>query len=388
MNKRFPVRSPRPARVAATCVAAATVAVAVTGIGPAQAASTAGPAAGAIASGWRVIRVLGPADNALNSVAPISRAQAWAGGWELVGGFEEPVTYHLAGGKWHKLVPPGGRGVFVNSLSATSASNVWATESDAPTVLKLGRHGWVAHAIPAGRDQILIDGGVTTGPTGNWALYYDETTGKGYASRFDGKRWHRQLLPVPATADSDYGLVSASSASNIWALAFAGGKPAALHYNGKKWRITTFPAGLAAKSLTLSPEQILAVSPTSVWVSIATSSVKPGPLVLLHWNGKRWSKVAGKSRPAATLPGPMASDGRGGVWMAAVGGLSTSPGLLLLHYSGGRWSADKVPAYKGHLLGIGALHLIPGTRSVLGTAEILIKNSEADAGSAVLEYNP
>ena len=65
-----------------------------------------------------------------------------------------------------------------------------------------------------------------------------------------------------------------------------------------------------------------------------------GPLVILHWNGSVWSKVAGGNFGFGTLQ-QLASDGHGGLWlpMPGAGGQKS----YLLHYSGGHLTQAALP---------------------------------------------
>jgi hypothetical protein len=226
---------------------------------------------------------------------------------------------------------------------------------------------------------------VTTGPKNTWVLTEDFNTKIAYGYRFNGSKWHRQKLPAAPDADSSIGYVTASASNNIWTLTFSGGRPASMRYNGSKWQVISFPAKLGPAAADLVPSQILAVSPKDVWATFSPNrTTGTATLVLLHWNGRKWSKITGKL-PKASLTGAIASDGTGGVWLAAVNAAVTVP--LILHYSHGKWSTFTVPKAKGKLIGIEQLSLIPGTRTVLGTA-IIAGSGESTAGTAVVRFQP
>jgi hypothetical protein len=270
--------------------------------------------------------------------------------------------------------------VGVNSLSASSASNVWGSDLGAPDILRLTRHGWSAHSVAVAKDQVQIAGVVATGRSGAWALATDLTTRHGYAFRYDGKTWHKLAIPYAPDSDSQVGLVSGTSDRNIWALTFTGKTPApaAFRYDGKKWRLTRFPASVAKDA----PQEILAESATDAWVTLDPAGATSRPLILLHWNGARWSRVTGKL-PPDTLLGALAPDGRGGLWLPAADGIHE----FLLHFSAGQWSSVKVPTSGGKLPDVTALALVPGTRTLLGTGP-LAYGPGGDSGTAVLEYSP
>lgn len=191
-------------------------------------------------------------------------------------------------------------------------------------------------------------------------------------------------MPAGIEANSDSGVVSATSDSNIWGLTLIGSDtPASLRYNGTKWQVIKFPRRLVPAGKTAYARQIFAQSPTSVWASIFVNSAKAvGPLVLLHWNGHRWSKVGGKL-PQAALSGPIAPDGSGGLWLGATNTAFTK--ALLLHYAHGTWNVRRAPTRDKLLLSVMSLALAPGTRSLLGTAVIGLSFG-SNSGSAILTY--
>jgi hypothetical protein len=109
--------------------------------------------------------------------------------------------------------------------------------------------------------------------------------------------------------------------------------------------------------------------------------------VLLHWNGRAWSKVP---LPKGVNVYGLASDGHAGFWVASC--TVNKPGVLLAglvmyHYSGGQWARAAVPIKSGlvtNLIGDN-MQLIPGTRSVLANA--IVYGSAVTEG-AILKYGP
>ena len=343
---------------------------------PLASAAPASPAAG---HGWRIIKVIGTKNVVLRAIAAPKTSSAWLGGLR-VSSFETPVLYHLTGGRAPMTVPAGGRGVGVNSLSESSASNIWGSDLGAPDVLRLTKRGWSAHSVAIGKDEVQIAGVVATGRSSVWALAQDLITRHSYAFHYDSKTWRRTAIPYAPDADSQVGLVSGTSDKNIWALTFTGktSTPAAFRYDGKTWRLTRFPASVAKDA----PLEILAESSSNAWATLDPEGATSAPLILLHWNGTRWSRVTG-TLPSDSLLGALAPDGRGGLWLPAANGVHE----VLLHYSGGRWSSVKVPTAGGKLPDVTALALVPGTRTLLGTGP-LAYGPGGDAGTAVLEYSP
>jgi hypothetical protein len=370
------VRIP-PVKIASAAASAAALAAALTtgasaASGPAQASPATGP-------GWRVVKVIGTKNVVLRATAARSAGNAWIGGLRATT-FETPVLYHLAGGRAQMTVPAGGNGVGVNSVSASSASNVWACDLGAPFVLRLTKTGWSAHSVAIGKDEVSIAGVVATGRSSVWALAEDISTRRSYAYHYNGKTWQRTPIPHAPDADSQVGIVSGTSDANIWALTFTGKAqtPAAFYYNGRKWALTRFPASVAKDQ----PLEILAESRSDAWATLGSATSTTPTLILLHWNGARWSRVTGKL-PHDSLLGALSSDGHGGLWLPGADGVHE----VMLHSSGGHWSSARVPTTGGKLPDVAALTLVPGTRTVLATGPIAY-GPGGDDGSTVLEYSP
>lgn len=350
---------------------------------------TAAQAAPSAKAGWRVITTIGPNNTDLTSVVAFRHGVApWLGG-EVLDAKPDfyAAVYRLGSGSLKQVPLTTQLGTGVNGLSATSPTNVWASLEGVPggQVDRKSGGGWHAYSFAISSDDILMAPVVTTGPKSTWALDEDFTTGIAYGYHFNGSKWRRQVLPAAPDANGSVGYVSASSGRNIWALTFVKNKWASLRYNGSKWQVIPFPRKLAPAGTTLGARQILALSAKNVYATMGTETKTGlGPLVLLHWNGSRWSKVAGKL-PSDSLTGPIASDGNGGVWLAAGRRASAVP--VILHFSRGRWSTFKEPTFSGKGVAIADLTLIPGTRSVIGTA-IIPGLGESTDGTAVIKYEP
>jgi hypothetical protein len=334
--------------------------------------------------GWHVIRTLGGKNSALEAAVAPPGGPGWVGGSSSG---ETPVVYHAAG-TWPVSHLAGNAGAFVQSLSATSRTNVWAALENEPAVAYLGSHGWRTHSIAIGSDDLLENGLVTFGPKDTWVFAFDFTAQKTYAWHDTRAGWKRTVVPFDIDAFSNAGEVSGTSDRNIWAIGGASAISGSLRFNGKKWQAISFPAGIVPSGQTAQPKEILAESRSDVWATVYTAASKrAGPLVLLHWDGTRWRKVTGKGVPDDALTGPIASDGAGGLWLAAENPAYTRP--LLLHYtSRGRWTTDHVPTVGGKPLEITALASVPGSRRLLATAIVGPGGLGSSTSSAVLAYTP
>jgi len=122
---------------------------------------------------------------------------------------------------------------------------------------------------------------------------------------------------------SGHGLEGGSgrSARDVWAF---GGTDVA-HWNGSAWSRTSVARLLpAAQKSHLNDPAVTGVFEQSADSVYATGNGNQqddgGPVVLLHWNGHRWSKVAGGLFGFGVQPAqPIVSDGHGGLWIPTPG---------------------------------------------------------------------
>jgi hypothetical protein len=139
--------------------------------------------------------------------------------------------------------------------------------------------------------------------------------------------------------------VAAVSASSAWAVGYAGSsaspKVLMLHWNGKTWSRVTSPGVLTAAG---QLNAITVVNAKDAWAAGFTggSTNTTRRTLLLHWNGTTWSEV---TRPAP-IPGflnAVTATASGG-W--AVGGVPNGhnwPKPLALRQSGTTWSRVPMP---------------------------------------------
>jgi hypothetical protein len=366
----------RPTAVLTVAVAGV---VAAAGALPAQAARVPAGRTAAAAPGWRITRTFTTKNTFLDDVVAFHNGTAWASGETPA---QTPVLYHLTGTGWHAVALPGPTGSFVSNVNASSPTNVWATIANEPDVAHLTSHGWVLVSFADGSDDVLMDGLATTSPRNVWVFTYDFTTKLPYAHHFNGSSWKTTQLPAIVDGNSLTELVSASSADNIWTLADKGSATVTMRYNGHKWQTFPLPASTVPAGQMVFVRQILAESASNVWIAVWTAKGEvAGPVVLMHWNGHHWSKAAGKP-PAGVLSGPIAPDGRGGLWLGAQSGTG-SP--FFLHYRAGVWTRFRSPTNSRGPLTLSALVLIPRTRSLFGVGD-LGANFGGDNGAAILKF--
>ena len=344
-------------------------------------------------AGWRISQVL--AGVTVGGLWAGSARDAWLAGDECADpttcGDTNPsngtvVVSHWDGRSWRNVTPPA---AYINSpldqgvvaVAATSGSDAWvlaargAGEVAYTDALHLTGTGWA--------DPVRLDAAIQTAvapsPSQLWAFGEPSWSGPpGYFAHFSGGTWTHGSFPFSGTA------TAARSASDVW-VGGGGNGTAGLgieHWNGHCWRATPLPdLGLPASDLRWATINGVAdVGPRDVWVDISTNDTRanlPGT-ILLHWNGKAWSRVAFPYPGGASSP--VASDGHGGIWLATASDGGDGTIAWFDHYAAGRWTRSKVPSGDGEQPEVSYLSAIPGTRSLLAAGGV----DFADDGEALL----
>ena len=382
----------RPLKAILTTVTAATAAVALAFSGTAQAAAT---------PGWRFAEVY-PQSNWIGSVSASSSTNAWAVGQDGLTSTCDMClfTAHWNGKKWQTIATPPGllhqvnRLVGTTAVAATAANRAWVFAwgeyAELGTTLLsavewTGKSWSAVHNFPGSPS---LSTAIASGPDDVWGFGATGSLGQTpWAVRYTGKRWSQVPIPVMVAA------ASGSAAAGDWVTGTAAGQPArieVLRWSKGAWRNVPLPALRTPKGDLARPGLITAAGPASVWASVVDSSPtveRRVSTVLLHWNGETWAKV---SVPTGVTVSGLASDGHGGLWVAAYTknppkGLPS--GLAMYHDSSGRWTRVLAPVKPGFTASIdaGNMQLIPGTRSVLGNVDLFGATSIV---GAILKYGP
>jgi hypothetical protein len=296
------------------------------------------------------------------------------GGWAFNQG-SVPTAWRRSGSNWTQVRFPGKSNEVVAVARATSASNVWAFANNGTRSRALrwnGRDWTVAGAFPQ-----EIGGAAVISPTDVWVFgepFYP-SAGLG-AWHYNGHTWSR--------VTSGHGLEggSALSADDIWA--FDGSDVA--HWNGHTWSRTSVAHLLPPKQALNGPAVtgVYAVSPHNVYAfGNGNLQDEGGPIVILHYNGHQWSKVAEGNYGFGTQPEQEASsDGHGGLWIP-MPYASDGQRSYLLHYSAGHLTQAALPGGE-YRMTVDDVALIPGTSALLGAGESHAYQNPGKAEVAVL----
>lgn len=354
---------------------------------PVIAAAACGAGAGHLAStihvssGWRIAQALpnGPGSGQpgldMGSVAAVGADDAWA-----VGDTCPPpcgtrpgrlLVEHWGGARWRQIPSPPDRGNFVAPpvISASSATSAWVFADD-HRAWQWNGSNWAGFRFP--RDSNITAAAAFSRTD---ALALGEMSGSPYVTRFNGSRWLRQ--PSPQVLPWDVG---ALAPDDIWAvgpltpLETSGGASAAAHWNGSRWQTLRFPQFHLQPGVQVGKAHIEAFSTHDAWVDIGLimssaggEGLYPG-IIVLHWNGRAWSRVPVPYRPQQV--GDITRDGRGGIWIYAEEPWSASAGYRadLYHYRNGQWSRQLTPTVDGRPVRVGVFSWSPGASSGWATA--------------------
>jgi hypothetical protein len=364
--RRGPWRG-RTARAAAAGTAAAAVL-----------AGTAGPSAAATVPPltWHLVRQVNQGTGSLFSAVT---ATGPAGGWAFSGnGTAAPQAFRRSGATWVQAPFPGLKGELVVAAASTGPADVWAFTSNFShsRALRWNGSGWTAMRS----FSRAIGGAAVISSTDVWVFGEQFIPGAGLGAwHYNGATWSQS----PGTGSLNGG--SALSATSVWAY---GGTDVA-HWNGHAWAFTSVasllpardPHGLNDPGVTA----IYAQSADSVWaIGDGSREDEGGPVVVLHFNGRAWSKVATASSSGDNAPSQLAPDGRGGLWIPLPGG-DGAPGRLL-HYAAGHLTTAVLPLPNTRIA-IGAVAWIPGTWQALAAGySHTAGNNAGDDRSVLLQF--
>lgn len=261
---------------------------------------------------WKRVASPNPgADRSLAGVAAVSRSNAWA-----VGSYESPRFFTVPGAPQQFSVP----------VSAT-------------LILHWDGSSWtqVPSPSPGGTSGFSkLSGVAAVSGTDAWAVGWSSTNGMDWPhattviEHWDGSSWNTVPSPNPGSGGHELLSVSATSASNAWAVGYSapeplpnleatsgtsGGVQTILeHWDGSSWTAIPSPNPGGSSGLNVLTS-VSAVSPTNAW---AVGYYSPrichscGHSLLLHWNGTSWKR----------LPAPAGTG-----WLVSVAAVSSTKAL-------------------------------------------------------------
>ena len=264
-------------------------------------------------SAWTLIP--SPSRTAVNSVLDgvtvAGAAQAWAVGTAgCPADQSRTLTERWNGSAWSIVPSPNGgvtgdRFSTLQAVTATSPSDVWAVggqagiRNRAPVTVPLIEHwnGTSWSIVPVPKAAVGVLESVSAASASDvWAVGAGQQAGQpAVALHFDGSSW--KLVTVPAPPGTSGGLfgVKALSATDAWAVgesfpnAGGNGKILTDHWTGTSWQVVTAPPVGGPNALS-GLSAVDAAPGTGVWAVGFWVTAVAGNSVVLHWTGTAWKQ--------------------------------------------------------------------------------------------------
>ncbi len=308
------------------------------GLVAAAAPAAAGTAAGT--AGWRHYRVPVKGQANLVAAAAPGRDYAWAGGFTISS--SSANGRREAGDQSGRAAPGSGSCPFIGFLDTL--------------LLRWNGRTWSRVAAP---DVARINYLSAASPSSAWA------SGDCGLLSWNGRSWRLASFPMPpASLQPVPGNVADVSADDAWLLGSTLDVSQNIlgsfvdHWNGRRWQSVTLPAALHLGSGT-TLTAIGAHGPGDVWIAGTTPVGSPSSLrtkiVLLHWNGRSWQRLAQPASGLGYYNSVQAVRVVSATSAWVVGWDKLGPNEndrrlpLALHWNGRRWTTTRMPAGRGEL---------------------------------------
>jgi hypothetical protein len=241
--------------------------------------------------------------NGYDAISASSASDAWAVGTSSDAALQiyQPLIAHWNGTAWSRsAAPKSDSSAQLRAVTAPSADDAWilggTCDNGCPLILHWNGTAWANVTAPT--DLSLL--GITATPGGDaWAAGYvcvDSCGGMATVIyRWNGTKWVRSASPNPGTSDVLFG-VNAVSADDAWAVGDSctdigcnHEQALILHWNGKTWSRVASPSPGPDSSLA----SVAGTSGSNAWAvgSSCNSSGLDCAALILHWNGKTWAAV-------------------------------------------------------------------------------------------------
>jgi hypothetical protein len=300
-----------------------------------------------------------------NSVTVASSGKAWAVGEYYTGregGPNGAFIEELTGGRWH-LVGRRLPNASLWSVSASGPDDVWAVGDH--LVEHWNGRDWrrVATAPVPGN---ILWAAAAHGPRESWLVGErwrgERKNGKTLVERWNGNRWTVVPTPNPAAAGHRYDAIlqamAVRSASDAWAVGYWLSGPHMLvsrtlieHWNGRQWRIVPSPSVRSSNGVLYNILFAVTADRSNDAWAVGSYERQAGGYggggehaLVLHWNGRQWSRAAlPPVRERTLLHGVIAR--AGSAW--AVGDRGFPPHrhrTLIERWHGTHWTVAQAPS--------------------------------------------
>lgn len=252
----------------------------------------------------------------------------------------------------------------VLDVTAASADSAWMVgyQLDGDDVFLDHWDGtsWQNQAHPPASSSAAFIGVSASSASDVWAVGSHYVGPKGgrdtwtYVQHFDGSAWSRVKAANPSVNNDVLSAVAARTTTDAWAVGFQSATasspafPLLEHWDGDRWRATASPA--LGQGCYGGLTGVSAITADDAWAVGAKSCGDVTTTVVEHWNGSKWSIVrspnpGGKHFNLLNKVTAVSSDDVWAVGAYGNGGPATHP--LMLHWDGHSWTVVQVPSGTG-----------------------------------------
>lgn len=262
---------------------------------------------------------------------------------------EQPSSStNQAGGCWARVAGPEIEAEFVDltAVHTLSAGDAWAVGhagtvgGDVSRTLTMHWDGVEWRTVPSpdgpspdsGRNSLYAVS--ASAPDNVWAVGAYTTGGSKFrtlAMRWDGSAWRTVATPKLGEYDDELKAVLVFAPNDVWAAGsylnheYEDGHMVILHWDGKEWTRSPLPLNVTHTLLSLS-----ATGPDDIW-AVGTQ--------VLHWNGTNWRILSTPTAEGAYFDGVTAL-APNDVWVVGNDGTAA----ITLHWDGQKLNIVQVPA--------------------------------------------
>jgi hypothetical protein len=312
-------------------------------------------ASAATCHAWTEPPAVGTGANYLNGVTLAAGCTAWAVGREISGQDNESLIDYWNGTAWSAQPSPDPSATInaLQGVAAVSGSDAWAVGyyhsdlgAELPLIVRWNGTAWTQVASSLTSGTSVLSAVSASSAASAWAVGSSyNTTARAYQAlilHWDGTAWTSQLSGAPSSGTSYLQGVTATSASNAWAVGYvftsAGRQSLILHWNGSTWAQVPNPN---PSSTWTQLYAVTATSSTNAWAVGEYVTSQTDHTLIEHWNGTAWTQVPSPTPggPVLSLSGVAASSASD-AWAVGDYGTTTAPAThtLVEHWNGTAWT--------------------------------------------------
>ena len=253
-------------------------------------------------------------------------------------------------GAWNPVSMPSAAGNGLASVSASSATDMWAVWKGVyhwnGTSWSLVPAPGLGNPDPLGYADTTLVAVAAVAPGSAWIVGYTSFLGtpQTLVEHWDGLKW--SVVPSPVvTGGSQFDAVTALNANDAWAVGSrAGGLPEFLasrvtltaHWDGSGWTALPSP-NISNRSHELL--DVAAIASDDVWAVGSYRNIgEDYQSLILHWNGSSWSITPSPNYPGQNLLYGVSGTSANDVWAVGEAWDGVTAKQIFLHWNGSSWS--------------------------------------------------